>query len=285
MSTYTTYLAHYLEDAGGDGTLEVPSIGPGSALGAPTVSASGSVLLSPPSIGSTTILGTPTVASSTVFPPSIDPTTILGAPTLSGTGTSTIEPPSIGPGSVLGTPTVSEASVGNVDMTISPVANQLLACLCTEIALVPDPPAQCCLRTGLSVVPGVSVNEDECCTGLAWVRYVTSYPSEQNFPEQDPTPTGGCAPNWFAVVLEMGVVRCMNPGDLYQNPTCEDWTTVAAKVMNDDAAMRRAFCCLPLTNDMKMLGVWEPLPTEGRCTGGIRTVTVQVPNCDGCEEL
>jgi len=263
VSTYTTYLAHYLEDAG-SGALDVPSIGPGSVLGTPSVDASGDVSISPPSIG---------------------PNITLGSPTVTSTGDAFLAPPSIGPNTQLGTPAVSEQPTGQVDMTILPIANALLACLCTEIALVPDPPAQCCLRTGLTVVPGVSLNEDECCTGLAWVRYVTSYPSEQNFPEQDPAPGGGCPPDWFAVVLEMGVVRCMPTGDLYVNPTCTEWTLAATNVMNDDAAMRRAYCCLPVANDMKMLGVWEPLPTEGRCTGGIRTVTVQVPNCDGCEEL
>jgi len=284
VSTYTTYLAHYLEDAGGATTLDVPSIGPGSAVGTPTVSASGSVSLNPPSISPASMLGTPSVTASgsaTVTPPPIGPTSTLGAPTVSGEGTATIAPPSIGPGSVLGIPTVSEASTGNVDMTILPVANQLLDCLCTEIAQVPEPPASCCLRTGLAVVPGISLTEDECCSGLAWVRVVSSYPSEQSFPEQDGVPNGNCAPQWYAVVLEMGVVRCGPSWNAEEMETCADWTTVSGYVMNDDAAMRRAFCCLPVEGMAKVMGVWEPLPNEGRCVGGTRTVTVQVPNCDG----
>ena len=170
------------------------------------------------------------------------------------------------------------------DVTILPWANALLNCLCTAIATVPDPPEDCCLRTGEVVSLNVSLSADECCKGLAWVRVVSIFPSEQNFPDADAEPRN-CPPQWFAVVLEMGVARCSPVGTAMQYPNCGDWTAYSQKVLHDAAAMRRAFCCLDLSGSEKILGVWEPLPTEGGCGGGIQTVTIQVPNCDGCEDM
>jgi hypothetical protein len=168
------------------------------------------------------------------------------------------------------------------DLTVLPFAEELLTCLCAELALVSAPPQQCCLRTGETVFPAISLTEDECCSGLAWVRISSIFVSEANFPEPDTEPRGGCPPSWLGVQLEMGVARCAPTGSLSSNPTCDEWTILSERVLEDAGAMRRAFCCLNIDNSAKLLGAWTPLPTEGRCAGGTVIVTIQVPNCDEC---
>lgn len=171
-----------------------------------------------------------------------------------------------------------------MDTTVLPTAQNLLECLCEHIALVPDPPDKCELRTGKVVVGGVSlVGEDECCQGLAWVRVVSIFPSQLGFPEQDTAPLGsGCPPEWLSVIMEMGVLRCAPTGTTTALPTAAEWATAFANTMHDAAAMRDAFCCLEGGFEEKVLGVWEPLDVEGGCMGGIQTVTVWVPGCINC---
>lgn len=168
------------------------------------------------------------------------------------------------------------------DEAILPVAQLLLDCFCEALATTPNPPAKCCFRTGQQVSAGIALNEDECCNGLAWVRVVSDFPSARQFPEQDTEPIGGCPPEWLAVIFELGVLRCVPEGTLQNLPTCEQETAVFTDVMHDNAAMRAAFCCLAGGFDTKVLGVWEPLATEGGCTGGTRIVTVWVPSCMEC---
>jgi len=168
-----------------------------------------------------------------------------------------------------------------LDQSILPVAQELLTCFCTSLNANPDPPEICCLRVGQRVSALISANDDECCRGLAWVRVVSDFPSN-DFPEQLTTPIGNCPPGWLAVILEMGVLRCAPAGTIFDLPTCPEWTALFTTLMNDSAAMRDAFCCLDLDVSAKLLGIWEPLEVEGGCTGGTRTVTVWVPSCLDC---
>lgn len=165
------------------------------------------------------------------------------------------------------------------DDLILPLAEDLLACLATEVAKVPVPPEQVCLRPGDLVGFLISTRQDECCSGLAWVRVSTFYPSA-NFPEPLETATvRGEVPSWVAS-LEMGVIRCAPTGDAEHLPTCTQWTDTTEAVLHDAAAMRAAYCCFEATRKGSVMPTpWEPFAVEGGCTGGRMELLVRVASC------
>ena len=177
-----------------------------------------------------------------------------------------------------------------LDPVAEPYALSLLECLRTEIAQTIDPPAQVCMRAGDQVSFLIGRDEDECCRGLAWVRIVTVYPSGEQFPQPDEL-ASNCGPLAWGVTLEMGSARCAPTGDANHIPSCDEWSDLAAKLAADDAAMRRALKCCFKNNDPNgfddvtfLIGPSTPLPVEGGCTGITRTVIVQAPDLDCCDE-
>lgn len=176
------------------------------------------------------------------------------------------------------------------DPMVTPRAEQLLECLRTEIRQVRRPPASVCLRVGELVPMLVSLHDDECCSGLAWVRVASVFPADpQNFPEQQTAPLGPrSAPLVWAIELEMGAARCIPTPDASELISCNEWTRVTHEVHDDAAAMRRALCCFiearqpaPGVRSGDVIpGTWLPLPVEGRCVGGTMSVTVRGPNCE-----
>lgn len=171
------------------------------------------------------------------------------------------------------------------DDLATPLANELLMCLCEQMAQVTDPPASCCLRNG-DVVPWLmDATRDECCEGLAWVRVVTIF---AGFPEPTLTvPISNEISNW-SVTLEMGAVRCGPFSQLV--PSCDEWTETTNRVLEDSYAMRQAFCCFvngthrqPNARHRRgsvIPGPWEPLETQGGCAGGTWLLTVRSLPCD-----
>lgn len=173
-----------------------------------------------------------------------------------------------------------------LDPLVMPLARELLACYDQEILKVANPPMHVGLRIGTVVDHLISLHDDECCEGLAWVRPDTFYPSSGVFPAQDdaPAPKGQLA---WAVTLELGAVRCAPTPDATSIPSNEDWDYVTQAVMDDAAAMRRAICCFianqPNRHRRVLPGAWQPLSVQGGCTGGVLPVTVMGPTCD-CED-
>lgn len=170
------------------------------------------------------------------------------------------------------------------DPLVTPLAEELLACLEQEIVKVDNPPEQVCLRVGDVTTLLISTQDDECCRGLAWVRAVTFYPT-LSFPDQQAAPqTGNSTPLGWTVELEMGVGRCAPSPPANELITCDQWTVLTQEVHDDAAAMRRAFCCfLGNHQGFTVAGAWLPLPVEGRCAGGVMTVLVRGPECDCVE--
>jgi hypothetical protein len=173
-----------------------------------------------------------------------------------------------------------------MDPLVMPLARELLACLAQEIAKVADPPLYVQLRPGNVVDHLLSTQEDECCSGLAWVRPSGFYPASAVFPVQDPVPQPKGVGAW-AVTLELGAVRCAPVGDENTIPTGAQWDAATQAVMDDAAAMRRAICCFidGAQNRARNVlpGLWQPLSIQGGCVGGILPVTVRGPACD-CSE-
>lgn len=150
----------------------------------------------------------------------------------------------------------------------------LLDCLRAALQANENPPAKFCLRVGDEVRQDLSLFEDECCDGLAYVKVNQVYPSA-NFPEplEDPR---SCAIDMWAVDLEMGVFRCSPVGDVATLASCEEWTASASQVHYDADAMRRAVACFRGTlvpGDEVVVRAWLPLGPGGGCTGGTQIVT------------
>lgn len=154
------------------------------------------------------------------------------------------------------------------------LADALLSCLVGALAENPNPPLKTCLRVGEEVRQDLSIYEDECCDGLAYVKINQVYASAA-FPEilEDPT---NCAIDQWAVDLEMGVFRCAPTGELTALATCEQWSAATSQVHFDAAAMRAAVACfrsqLP-PGDELLVRPWNPLGPAGGCTGGTQVVS------------
>jgi hypothetical protein len=173
------------------------------------------------------------------------------------------------------------------DPLVMPLARELLACYESELTELAEPPASIGLRPGTVVDFLMSVSDDECCSGLAWVRPAGFFPSSTSFPAQDSVAQKQGTRAW-AVELEMGIVRCAPTPDAGSIPSNEEWDEVTQAVMDGAAAMRRAICCWidasPATRKQKIIpGVWQPVAVQGGCVGGVLPVTILGPACD-CSE-
>lgn len=166
-------------------------------------------------------------------------------------------------------------------MTVAlPLAQALLQCL--DDSLVTNPPAQICLRAGERVTPQLSTTEDECCSGLAWVRIASTEPLILRGAEDT---MFGCVNHMRLTTLEMGVVRCMPTPPADTLVTCDQWTALALQLEADHTSMEAAICCLnallgeggvPFVGDVILRpGAYEPTGPEGRCLGGTLTVTAE----------
>lgn len=185
------------------------------------------------------------------------------------------------------------------DLVVAPIAEDLLQCFCDALLNQHGPvymvnggtrPGECCFRSGEIVSADASVNEDLCCSGLAWVRVADIFASSTDFPTPDTTlVVSGCGVPAWGIVFELGVLRCAPTGDTYSIPTCDQWTALQQALFLDQAAMREAMCCLiELQNSRNLqqtvaIGSWNPLPTSGGCAGGTWQVTVQVINEECCQ--
>lgn len=177
------------------------------------------------------------------------------------------------------------------------IAAFLKQCLCDSLALHPNPPLECCLRLPGDVVMDMSLTEDFCCAGLAYVQVGDEWPSSVSFPEQDINrqATSRCAPPSWGVDLKFGVLRCVpshGPLGPDQPPTCEQWTSAAIQQMTDSQALRQAACCFrsgfPTSNPQLdgmsiVIGRMSGGQAQGGCSDRYMTVQVQIPSvCDGC---
>lgn len=172
-------------------------------------------------------------------------------------------------------------------MTPFEVAGVFVTCLETAFTGDAGAPAEICHRPGDQVPLNIGLTQDECCSGLAWVRVqgidpVTD-PLSMTAPDFNP-----CTDMGRLVTLELGVARCNPFGTAGRGPTCEEWTTLAARIDLDASAMRRAVCCAAatLTSDDTFVervlpGSWTPLESSGGCAGGSMTVTVLL-DCEDC---
>lgn len=168
-----------------------------------------------------------------------------------------------------------------VDRVAWPLAIRLLTCLDQAIEKLETPPKNIGLRPGDSVAFYVSRMRDECCEGLAWVRVVSVAPSSTNqWPNPDILPQK-CNTLRYAVVLEMGIVRCAPASGASEIPSQEQWDNLTETILDDMAAMQNAVCCFgDGFNGLYLEGTWTPLSIEGACAGGSMNVTASASPCN-----
>lgn len=166
-------------------------------------------------------------------------------------------------------------------MTPFQIADALRACLDAAFEDDTGKPAEICHRPGNEAPLSLGMAQDECCSGLAWVRIAGIEPVPDAFDFQEPN-ANQCAVFTRRITLELGVARCNPFGDASRGPTCEAWTELALRMDLDASAMRRAVCCFQEADNVgpgeevtaARAGAWEPLESSGMCAGGIMTVVV-----------
>lgn len=174
-------------------------------------------------------------------------------------------------------------------MTPFEIADALRACLAAAFEGDDGIPAEICHRPGNEAPLSVGLSQDECCSGLGWVRIAGIDPVIDPVDAQSPD-FNHCSANGRRVTIELGVARCNPFGDASRGPTCEVWTELALRMDLDAAAMRAAACCFrdgaaPVGPGQEVYdvrpGAWEPLESSGMCAGGIMTVVVWT-ECGSC---
>lgn len=169
------------------------------------------------------------------------------------------------------------------DQYLSGYLLQLLECLEAEANKAPDPPKLFQLRPGAEIHLLASLNRDECCEGLAWIRPAGALTSSR-FPDPDIAPNN-CGPLGYAERIEIGIARCAPRPAANQLVDGATWEALTLTMLNDRATMRRAMCCWAQQNeDVQYLSQeWEPLPVEGGCYASRHFFLVQVPaTCGSC---
>jgi hypothetical protein len=174
------------------------------------------------------------------------------------------------------------------------LADALRACLDAQWDIEdPDRPGEICHRPGQEVPLNFGTAQDECCTGLAWVRIVSITPLSVlglGVGQSIRSPESPCNNSEARIRFELGVARCAQFGTTSAGPTCDQWTALALLVDEDAARMRRAVCCLDTVTrddldyahvDQIRAGEWVPMPVEGMCAGGVMELTVDTV-CTDC---
>lgn len=173
---------------------------------------------------------------------------------------------------------------------IGPLLVEALDCLCTQVNLIPNPPAICCFRVGTEVIHDVGVTQDDCCAGIAYVAMGDLYPSSESFPEQDIVRQANstCAPATWGLYLKVGLIRCIPVGD--QNPLpCADWNQAALQNLYDTIALTRTACCIReyvIRRNTRFAGMSVVIDRQvqgnplGGCVERFFTIAVQIPNCE-----
>lgn len=168
------------------------------------------------------------------------------------------------------------------DVTVA-MTTALETCLATALAARFAPPAETCTVFGeaFQLMLSAGLTEDRCCSGFAAVRLAGLTPT-------DPQPGvfTPCGLHTWRADFEMGVARCAPWGTQDHGPTCAEMRTTAEQVQSDMAAMIEAQCCFQsvvntdIQPDTRMSFTgWVPFGPEGRCTGGIMGLSVQIDAC------
>lgn len=179
-------------------------------------------------------------------------------------------------------------TVTPVDARVWPVLQATLSALNAALAANPNPPKYSSIRPGIIPPQDLSSMDDLCCEGAAWVREVQLFPTAA-FPAPLEAANRLCSdPPSYGAVIEMGVYRCVSLGSMTDMITDDEWTQAVIQVTNDQEAMRVAARVMQqeapfgypgitwALNQSFVMGLWEPVESEGGCVGGTQQFTIQI---------
>lgn len=153
----------------------------------------------------------------------------------------------------------------------------LASCLCAEI-LNPDNGVPDVCFCG--IVPGEGVPAEyagDCNTkcGIAWVRLVSVYPSNQVGVLI--TEPGNCAFG-LGIDIEMGMLRCIEVGGEDGSPPSAAELLAASQLQVADALLmqRALYCCTAIPQKEVILGTYQSLGPEGGLVGGAYSISMGV---------
>jgi hypothetical protein len=179
------------------------------------------------------------------------------------------------------------------DTLFTPLLETAVGCLAVALLTHPFPPTiPTCLRWGDHTSFGVSTTEDECCSGMSWVRFVDAVPTDEAAFPGSTEVIARCAQQW-SVQLELGIARCAPTGTAHKLPTCGTWDQLKAAASADMLALRQAICCIQDTPDPTnenpegpyrdlLVGTFSPHGPQGRCFDTTVDIHVRIIGCDEC---
>ena len=182
------------------------------------------------------------------------------------------------------------------DFQVTTLLDWAMFALTSAVTGNPNPPENFCRRLDLQVAHDADLYTDLCCEGLAYVSFGDVFPSWEGFPEPavvNQANYGACAPPAWAVVLRMGLLRCI-PVSNHEHgmPSCADWTAASVQQTYDSQSLRKASCALrqhvmgnsdtpgPFWGMAAVIGSQGQIQLQGGCVERNVTITVQMPNCD-----
>ena len=123
---------------------------------------------------------------------------------------------------------------------IKDIANKLLACLTVaSSAPTANPPKNFGFLPGNEIVEDLSIYNDICCDGTAFVQLNSVYPAGRDWPAPD-TGQNNCDPIAWGTIWTLGIMRCVAVGSAAFTPTFGDWDKANTQHLIDDASMRSA---------------------------------------------
>ena len=145
----------------------------------------------------------------------------------------------------------------------------LATCLCAQIVVDLSPePCWCGVMPGQEAL--LEALGDACDGGIAWVRLITSYPSQ--IVGQASTLTGNCGMG-TGFDLEVGIARVVTVEEEAPDPA-EALAAVEQQIKDMDTMRRAIGCCPALPKPDYILGAYTPLGPLGGVVGGSWTVFV-----------
>ena len=190
------------------------------------------------------------------------------------------------------------------------ISQAALTCLSNAIATVTaaaaaagpgyewSAPQQVCYRVSTQIPFDIDKYQDLCCQGLGYVAIGGTWPTANQFPEQDIQRQAetSCFPPAWGQEVRMGLVRCVPVGTQgtgaaeFGMPTCTEWTAAAIENMWDSVVLRKAMCCFRAAIRNNANDFFEGMsfvidrqiqgPPLGGCVERYVSATIQFPNCD-----